>query len=58
MNHVKALDLETVQQAVVLGDFVDFGLLVKKTTCQEWRYWLQIRISLYVCADGEVSAAP
>lgn len=35
MNHVKSLDLETVQQAVVLGDFVDFDLLVKKTTCQE-----------------------
>lgn len=58
MNHVKSLDLETVQQAVVLGDFVDFDLLVKKTTCEEWSYWLQIRISLYVCDDGEVSAAP
>lgn len=55
---MKALDLETVQQAVVLGDFVDFDLLVKKTTCEEWSYRLQIRISLYVCADGEVSAAP
>lgn len=58
MNHVKSLDLETVQQAVVLGDFVDFDLLVKKTTCEEWSYWLQIRISLYICDDGEVSAAP
>lgn len=58
MNHVKSLDLETVQQAVVLGDFVDFDLLVKKTTCEEWSHRLQIRISLYVCADGEVSAAP